>query len=60
MMLDGRRVYQEEGLSGRARRCRGHGGGAGVGREEPCCFRGGLQVQRTPQIFKAGRQTHFR
>ena len=60
MMLDGRRVCQEEGLAGRARRCRGHGGGAGVEREEPGCFRAGLQVQRTPQIFKAGRQTHFR
>lgn len=54
-MLDGRQVWQEKGLAGRARRCRGHGGGAGVEREEPYCFRAGLQVQRTPQIFKAGR-----
>lgn len=52
MMLDGRRVYQEEGLAGRARRCRGHGGRAGVEREEPCCFRAGLQVQRTPRSLK--------
>lgn len=53
-MLDGRQVWQK-GLAGRARRCRGHGSGAGVEREEPYCFRAGLQVQRTPQNFKAGR-----
>ena len=52
MMLDGRRLYQEEGLAGKARRCRGHGGRAGVETEEPCCFRAGLQVQRTPRSLK--------